>query len=299
MKKKIILFYNNPEWNKDAFQELQEAPTNYIITCDRSLFGKAHVVIFHLFDLYQHMKDDIEKTENQLWVAWNMECEEHFSWMKDKEVRELFDIRMDYFQDADIVCPYYRNIKENNMPKVTGLEIREDKTCMMISSPFNQSRRKEYLEKLMKYTIIDSYSRLYNNKLLENDRGRESKMELYTKYKFVIAFENAIGKDYVTEKFYDPLLAGSVPVYLGAPNIDKFVPGDNCFVDVRNYKSPEELAKYLNRCMTDEKEYMKYHKWRELPFRKSFTDMEKEQDTNPFIRLCELLDKKYFGNVQY
>jgi hypothetical protein len=227
-----------------------------------------------------------------------MECEEHYPWMKDREIRELFDIRMDYFQDADIVYPYYRDIKENNISKAINLRKKEDRTCMMISSPFNQSRRQEYLKELMRYTVIDSYGRLYNNKPLENDRGRSTKMELYAGYRFVVAFENAIGKDYVTEKFYDPLLAGSVPVYLGAPNIDEFAPGDNCFVDVRNYKSPEELAEYLNLCMTDDEEYMKYHQWRGLPFHKRFTDMEKVQDTNPFIRLCELLDKKYFGNMQ-
>jgi hypothetical protein len=61
MEKKIILFYNNPKWHKDTLRELQKIPGNYIITCDRSLFDKADVVIFHLFDLYWHMTDDIEK----------------------------------------------------------------------------------------------------------------------------------------------------------------------------------------------------------------------------------------------
>lgn len=37
-----------------------------------------------------------------------------------------------------------------------------------------------------------------------------------------MAFENVIAMDYVTEKFYDPLIAGSVLVYLGAPNIADF-----------------------------------------------------------------------------
>lgn len=76
-------------------------------------------------------------------------------------------------------------------------------------------------------------------------RGRNSKLNLYRKYKFVIAFENAIEEDYVTEKFYDPLLAGSVPVYLGAPNIRNFQPGEHYFVDVNVFDSPKELAGFL------------------------------------------------------
>jgi hypothetical protein len=30
---------------------------------------------------------------------------------------------------------------------------------------------------------------------------------------------------YVTEKFFDPLIAGSVSVYLGVPDVDKLAPG--------------------------------------------------------------------------
>ena len=70
-------------------------------------------------------------------------------------------------------------------------------------------------------------------------------MELYRQYKFVIAFENSRANDYVTEKFYDPLLAGAVPIYLGAPNIETFAPGENCSVDIRNFSSPKELAAFL------------------------------------------------------
>lgn len=42
---------------------------------------------------------------------------------------------------------------------------------------------------------------------------------LMAKYKFTIAFENAIGDDYITEKLWRPLKLGSVPVYMGSPSI--------------------------------------------------------------------------------
>lgn len=40
------------------------------------------------------------------------------------------------------------------------------------------------------------------------------------KYKFTIAIENAICDDYITEKLWRPLIAGSVPIYLGSPSIE-------------------------------------------------------------------------------
>ncbi len=37
-------------------------------------------------------------------------------------------------------------------------------------------------------------------------------LALLRKYKFTIAIENYLSHDYVSERFYQPLLAGSVPV---------------------------------------------------------------------------------------
>ncbi len=37
-------------------------------------------------------------------------------------------------------------------------------------------------------------------------------------YKFTLALENSLLPHYMTEKIWEPLAAGSVPVYYGAPN---------------------------------------------------------------------------------
>lgn len=76
-------------------------------------------------------------------------------------------------------------------------------------------------------------------------RGRAGdKMEVLSKYKFAICYENAPYDGYVTEKIYDCLAAGTIPVYLGAPDIETIVPPD-CFIDFRRFKDYEELHKYL------------------------------------------------------
>ena len=47
---------------------------------------------------------------------------------------------------------------------------------------------------------------------------------LLSPYPFTLAFENSMADDYASEKVYNPLLVGSVPVYAGAPNIENLVP---------------------------------------------------------------------------
>lgn len=212
--------------------------------------------------------------------------------MNEEDINDLFDIRMDYHQNADIICSYYAKIKENLITRKIDVSIMKNKICMLISTLKNQIGQTEYLEELMQYVDIDSYGKLHNNIFIENDNRRETKLEIYSKYKFVIAFENAVCNDYVTDIFYDPLLTGSVPVYFGAPNINEFIPGNKCYIDVRAFNSPKELAEYLNFCLNNDIEYMKYHEWRNKTFIKSFSKKVEVQDTNPFIRLCELLDKR-------
>lgn len=41
----------------------------------------------------------------------------------------------------------------------------------------------------------------------------------YTPYKFVIAFENSSHTGYVTEKIINPMFAGAIPIYWGAPDV--------------------------------------------------------------------------------
>ncbi len=72
----------------------------------------------------------------------------------------------------------------------------------------------------------------------------EDKTETMGPYKFSICFENCEVPGWVSEKVYDCLAAGCIPVYLGAPDITSYVPA-GCFIDFRKFNSYEELHKFL------------------------------------------------------
>jgi hypothetical protein len=55
---------------------------------------------------------------------------------------------------------------------------------------------------------------------------------------------------------------GSLPVYMGAPNIDDWLPGKDSVVKTSDFKSPEALAAYLKKLLEDEKEYKQYFNWK-------------------------------------
>ena len=60
---------------------------------------------------------------------------------------------------------------------------------------------------------------------------------------------------YVTEKIFDILQAGSVPIYWGAPNIETYV-NPNAFIDRRDFKNDAALAVYLKNMKGGEYEKM-------------------------------------------
>ena len=82
------------------------------------------------------------------------------------------------------------------------------------------------------------------------------KIETIKNYRFAICYENTGSSNgYVTEKIFDCFAAGIVPIYLGAPNIEKYVP-KTCFIDRRDFASMEDLYTFM-KAMTKE-QYNEY-----------------------------------------
>jgi len=76
--------------------------------------------------------------------------------------------------------------------------------------------RAEFFLRLNEVRPVDSYGKVLNNRG-EQAEGRDGKMQVLSQSTFTIAFENYMALGYVTEKIFEPLLAGSIPIYWGAP----------------------------------------------------------------------------------
>ena len=102
---------------------------------------------------------------------------------------------------------------------------------------------------------------LLGNAVFPSYKGpAQNKFEVLAKARFCICFENA--KDipgYITEKIFDSLFAGCIPIYWGEPRIQDIVP-QACFIDFRQFLTSanpyQELYQYLSKMA--EQDFMAY-----------------------------------------
>ena len=82
----------------------------------------------------------------------------------------------------------------------------------------------------------------YNrSSIMSSYRGAcTSKLEVLSKYRFSLCFENMPMTGYVTEKLFDCFYAGTIPIYWGAPDINELVPSD-AYIDMREFHSFEDM----------------------------------------------------------
>lgn len=284
----LILIYNRMFGQAPRLDRFT-VPAHIEFTENRGRLEEADVVVFHLPTLRRLFMP--HKPAGQVWVAWYMECEQHYRRIRNVRFMKPFDLRMCYRQDADImvsyVPPQLREFSPEPMPPVDHQHLM----CSIISGRADQSGRSAYLKELARHMEVHQYGKR-GNRVIPDDQGKATKFNLLSKYRFTFAFENAIAPDYVTEKFYDPLLAGSVPVYLGAPNIAEFAPVEGCYINAAEFSGPAELAAYLLELSQDEAAYSRYLNWRQRPVTSKFETLCGKISHSGFERLCELVSAR-------
>jgi len=115
--------------------------------------------------------------------------------------------------------------------------------------------------------------------------GTKNKAKLIHHYMFYLAFENQRTNDYITEKFWNALMSGTIPVYYGAPNIKEHFPIKGAiFVD--DFKNMTELSEYLIKVSNDEELYNSYHAWRNQSYPPAFIEMHNRTLHTSQCRIC-------------
>ena len=101
---------------------------------------------------------------------------------------------------------------------------------------------------------IGNYKKPGNSRKSEN--WLKEKQKFLKDYKFTIAFENTSFSGYTTEKLVHPMLANSIPIYWGNPDVKRDF-NKKSFINVQDFKDFNAVIKRIKEIDKDDGLYEK------------------------------------------
>ncbi|XP_046451560.1 alpha-(1,3)-fucosyltransferase C-like [Daphnia pulex] len=279
--KQLVLFWTKFFETDDFYVGLGIKPFKQctVFACcstnNRNFLDVSDAIIFHIRDLDLNDMPP-RRSVRQRWIFYLQESPLHTPNIL-YDLSNVFNWTMTFRMDSDIYTPY--PVVETTPGSALELQIwnttfnrnklkhnvRRKKKLLawFVSNCFTTSGREKYVLELQKYVEVDVYGTCGNLTCSHSDHIECYKM-LERDYKFYLAFENSICKDYVTEKFYNALLFNVVPVVYGGANYHALAP-KNSYIDVRDFSSVHHFVKYLKFLARNDSAYLHYFDWRKTP----------------------------------
>lgn len=248
-------------------------------------FSDVYNVEANLFYASNIKFDDLppRRPKEVLWGLYHEESPRNVEELMHEDVLSLFNFSSTFSRFSDVPFPLQYL---NSFDDITNLKyfiptleknkyLKEISPVMYLQSDCETSTERDiYVKELMKYVDIDSYGTCLNNKKLPikftedylNKLHDDDFLRFIARYKFVIAIENGICNDYVTEKFWRAIKVGTVPIYFGSPLIKDWFPNNRSAILLEDYPTPEIMSKYITKLMNNDTLYESYleHKTKRL-----------------------------------
>lgn len=107
---------------------------------------------------------------------------------------------------------------DNIMAKIRANYKADKRFCSLISSHDKNGIRSRLLDAVSTIEKVDSAGKFRNNTNLLKEQYQDDKPVFLAAYRFNICPENTNKAGYVTEKLFEVILAGAVPIYWGSNN---------------------------------------------------------------------------------
>ncbi|XP_014676746.1 PREDICTED: alpha-(1,3)-fucosyltransferase C-like [Priapulus caudatus] len=288
---KLILFWNTFYGNEEYYWGLgheafkKNCPTGLAQNCetssDKKLLKKADAIVMFT---RQFSKPHV-KYQNQQWVFFNVEPPPHSFDSSDNmpnvpqrlsELKNVFDLTMTYRLDSDAIRTYGQMVPFNSSAPHNFHNYAEGKEKLIawfVSHCDTSSNRMAYVDDLKQHVDVDIYGDCGD---LKCPRFSDECNDMVNKkYKFVLALENAICRDYISEKVFNSLKLDAVPIVMGGGNYSNVVP-THSVINIADYLSPKALADYLKILDKNDTLYNGYFTWKgkfEFRDRPGFCDL--------------------------
>ena len=273
---------------------MQRKRCNYPVPCvftnDHSLYNASDVVILYTRLVAKRHLMPSSRPPQQHWIRYLREAPVRFK-LNIKPYETWFNWTITYSMNGDVVVPYgmclptrdkvakdpgsitdvirrvYGESAESlpwlkrNVPnEYTPYDHAKGKTRLLlwlVGHCTTYGLRERYVAELKRYVDIDILGECVGNPI-----DKKHTIDLFKTHKFYLAFENSLCTDYITEKAYGPLQKGIVPVVLGGAEYKVFLP-PHSYINVKDYSSPKDLAKYLQKLDSNDTLYNEYFAWKQ------------------------------------
>lgn len=154
------------------------------------------------------------------------------------------------YGNPDWLIPEHYLYRENEFTKN-----KKNNFCTIVYGSPVESRINA-IQKISKYKKVDVFGKANPNHYLPD--GEKYKLDLLSKYKFSLCYENSVSPGYHTEKLLHGKVAGNIPIYYG----DETVSNDfnsKCFINALNM-TDEQFVDIIRQIDTDSEYYYSINK---------------------------------------
>lgn len=223
------------------------------------------VVVFTTMHINQKLLQNLQQYPKRKRILFLSESPLLQGWAHDSSITKhwgkVFTV-LDNFVDNKKFFKYY--YPQSSLQMIGDIPpFEQKKFCTLIAGNKDFcSKNKDGLYVQRRKTIkffedlhtneFDLYGIGWNKKKNPSYQGAiKNKTETLKHYKFCICYENIKNTyGYISEKIFDCLIAGCIPIYWGAANVTSYIP-KNCFIDRRAFNSLSDLYRFLKKMNED------------------------------------------------
>lgn len=169
---------------------------------------------------------------------------------KRKKFLVLINANKSAFFPFTLISPFGKELYSERIKAIEFFEETIPNEFSLYGRGWNKSKKYSLRELLFGYRKYKTY---------KGEIPIGKKIELLSHFKFCVCFENITNVEgFITEKIFDCFMAKCIPIYLGAANVQEYIP-KNCFIDFRDFNCDyEKLLRFLRT--VDENTYNSYIK---------------------------------------
>eukprot|EP01080_Neovahlkampfia_damariscottae_P005498 gene5498-9315_t len=289
-----ILIVVSPNYAKNLqFHDYKKGISKLSENCDINCFVTNELNNETIYEADVFISDSTEEKEKkycstQKTVLYSKENIEHHG----------FDFYMNTKLSSNITVGFLSS--NFDFMKIPQLKTKNALASAFISNCWyrDETKRIEILKKLKELGVsIDSYGECENN-IKEDKKALKTKdmrrLDIIQHYKFYLAFENFAKQDFVSEKFFESLMMGTIPVFVGTESISKFAPSEKSFLYIKDLNDTNRIASEMIRLSNDTVEYEKFLEWKKKGVSDEFKATVHDSTVNPFCKLCYKIADPYF-----